>query len=484
MRNALLPTRRGLRQIQRGENFRTEPTESSGSDDVYVLRPHLNSVTDLETSSEGTRGLPRGPFWVVLGSMMALIVSNSSILFYSFGVFLKPISTEFGWSRGGMSLALSGTMIASVIGAPIVGKLIDSFGIKRVMLPAIILFSLSFSAVSLTSASLFIFIAIYSLVGLVAAVNSQLPYAKVISSQFNARRGLALGLANIGTGLGATVVPPLTAWLVETGGWRLGYLGLGALIFVIAFPSIAFLVGEPADVAGTAKQSAGIPATGVPGINSRDAFRTASFWHISVAVFLLASAVSGTIAHLPALLTDGGAGEKIVTIVLATVGISSVIGRLVMGYLLDKFFAPYIASVACLISLVSVVTLLIGTTGLCPFIGAVGLGIGIGAEGNIIGYFVGRYFGLRYFGEICGYLFSAFGAGAAAGPYILGACFDLTNSYNIALLASAFGLVAAAITFYRTGPYRFTDMAALESKEEPSQGRLAQGAKASNLGNS
>jgi MFS family permease len=146
--------------------------------------------------------------------MMALIVSNSSILFYSFGVFLKPIS----WSRGGMSLALSATMIATVIGAPIAGKLFDHLGIKRVMPPAIIVFSLSFSAASLTSASLFTFIAIYSLVGLIAAANSPLPYAKVISSQLNARRGLALVLANIGTGLGAAVVPPLAAWLVETGG--------------------------------------------------------------------------------------------------------------------------------------------------------------------------------------------------------------------------------------------------------------------------
>ena len=109
-------------------------------------------------------GMTRRPFWVVLGSMMALIVSNSSIMFYSFGVFLKPISTEFGWSRGGMSLALSGAMIATAIGAPIVGKLIDRLGVKRVMLQAIILFALSFSAVSLTSASLFTFIAIYSLV--------------------------------------------------------------------------------------------------------------------------------------------------------------------------------------------------------------------------------------------------------------------------------------------------------------------------------
>ena len=409
----------------------------------------------LERLSQNEAFIGEGltPYWVVLGSMMALMVSNSSIMFYSFGVFLKPISSEFGWSRGGMSLALSGTMIATVIGAPIAGKLIDSLGIKRVMLPAIILFSLSFSAVSLTPSSLFTFIAIYSLVGLIASANSPLPYAKVISSRFNARRGLALGLANIGTGLGATVVPPLAAWLVKTGGWRLGYVGLGALIFVIAFPSIAFLVGEPANVAGTAKQSAGIP-----GINSRAVLHTASFWRISASVFLLAVAVTGTIAHLPALLTDGGSGKTNVTAVLATVGISSVVGRLVIGYLLDKFFAPYIASVACLIALVSVVTLLIGTTGLYPFIGAAGLGIGVGAEGDIIGYFVGRYFGLRYYGEICGYLFSAFSAGAAVGPYILGACFDLTNSYNIALLASAFGLVAAAITFSLTGPYRFGDM--------------------------
>ena len=397
--------------------------------------------------------------------MMALMVSNSSIMFYSFGVFLKPISTEFGWSRGGLSLALGAAMIATVIGAPVTGKLIDHFGIKKVMLPAIILFSASFAAVSLTPASLFTFIAMYWLVGLIAAANTQMPYAKAISSRFNARRGLALGLANIGTGLGATAVPPLAAWLVDTGGWRLGYLGLGVLIFSIAFPSIALLVTEPADAAGTAKQSAGIS-----GLNSRAAFRTASFWQISVPVFLLAVAVSGTIAHLPALLTDGGAGKTTVTAVLATVGISTIIGRLVMGYLLDKFFAPYVAAVACLISFVSVVTLVSGTTGLYPFIGAAGLGIGVGAEGNIIGYFVGRYFGLRYFGEICGYLFSAFSAGAAVGPYLLGTCFDLTHSYSVALLGSALALIAAAITFSAIGPYRFGDMAPLQSEGQPSQG--------------
>ena len=134
----------------------------------------------------------------MVGSTFALVVCNGPVVAFTFGLFLKPISQEFGWNRGAMSAASAVASLMIAITVPFAGILVDRWGARRILLPAIVLSSISVAAISLTSASLWVFVALYAIAGLVSVGNGPQPYAKTIAAWFDAQRGLALGVAMAG----------------------------------------------------------------------------------------------------------------------------------------------------------------------------------------------------------------------------------------------------------------------------------------------
>ena len=153
----------------------------------------------------------RNPWWVVFGSMVGLIVGNGPIVFFTFGLFLGPVTREFGWDRATFSSSLLVGHGFAAAAYPFLGRAIDRYGIRRVSLTSIVLFAVSFASLSLTPPSSTVFIAMAGLVGLLSAGQAPLPYAKAVSSWFDERRGLALGIAMTGIGIGATLVPQFAA---------------------------------------------------------------------------------------------------------------------------------------------------------------------------------------------------------------------------------------------------------------------------------
>src|SRR5438105_4991947 len=175
-----------------------------------------------------------GRWLVVAGAILGLIVGNGPIMQFTFGVFLKPITQDFGWDRSTVSLALVVGLGMTACCVPVAGRLIDRYGIRKVVLPAITLFSLLLVAVANFATTPTMFIALYAMMGAAAAGQTPLPYAKAISAWFDDRRGLALGMAMAGVGIGAALVPQLAQYLVTTYGRRSAYLGLGIITCVLA----------------------------------------------------------------------------------------------------------------------------------------------------------------------------------------------------------------------------------------------------------
>ena len=130
------------------------------------------------------------PWWVVVGSTLALVVCNGPVGLFTFGVFLKPITEEFGWDRGTMSAASGMASLMIAAGLPVTGMLVDRWGVRRVLLPVILLFSVCVAAISLTPPSPIVFITLYAIMGLVSAADSPQPYVKTIAAWFDERRGL------------------------------------------------------------------------------------------------------------------------------------------------------------------------------------------------------------------------------------------------------------------------------------------------------
>jgi predicted MFS family arabinose efflux permease len=402
-------------------------------------------------------------WWVVFGSTLGLLVGSGPVLLFTFGVFLKPVAGAFGWNRGTVASALAVSHTLGAIATLFVGRLIDRFGIRRVTLPFIAVFSLTVAAISRTPAYPAVFLLLYAVAGLVGSVQAPLPYAKAISAWFDSQRGLALGIAMAGVGLGGALMPQLARLLIGIFGWRGAYVGLGIVTFAVAFPAVALFLREPGTLAnGQGRRSANGEthriAFGLPGLSASEVLTSSSrFWFILVAVFLVATAVNGTIAHIVPLLTDRGVSSEFATLMLTASSLALIVGRILSGYLLDWFFAPYVAVCFFLLPLIGIALLSAGSGGAVALIAAVCLGLGIGSELNVTAFLVGRYFGLRTFGEVYGYLTAVFLFGSGLGPWVMAACFDRTHSYNLALAGFSLALVVASLFISRLGPYAYPE---------------------------
>ena len=394
-------------------------------------------------------------WWIVFASVLGLSVGNGSIMQFTFGVLLPPISHEFGWARGTVSSAIVIGLWMTGVATPLVGRLVDRFGVRAVALPAIALFSAATASVALVPASPLVFTALYAVMGLTAAGQTPLVYAKAISASFDDKRGLALGIAMAGVGLGAAVVPQFAQALIQAVGWRGAYVGLGSLTFILAFPAVAlFLRGRSAHPTQGDKAAA-IAVIEIRGLTGQEAIRTQRFWRMDVAFVIVAAAAGGSIAHMVPLLTDRGIATSTATALLSAAGLALIAGRLLAGYLLDRMFTPYVAVAFFLAPLAGILLLFFGSGPSVAAVATVLVGVGLGAEVDLIAFLLSRYFGMHAFGEIYGYLFALFMLGAGAGPFAMGVSYDVTGSYQLMLASFAVALLLASGLMLGLGSYEY-----------------------------
>ena len=388
----------------------------------------------------------RNHWWIVLGSVLGLMVGNVTLQFAT-SVLIKPIMAELDWARTIPSTAVALGALCAAMATPFVGKMIDRHGIKYVTLVSITLFAMSMAAMSIAPAAPVAFIAMFCVVGMFSAGQAPLPYAKAIAAAFDKRRGLALGIAMAGVGIGAALVPKLTQMYLESFGWRGAFVAVGITIFVVAFPAVALFLREPAvrEAAGSTSEA----KAALPGLEARQIVRSREFWRMAFVFTCIPIVANGIIFHLVALLTDRGIPAQNAVSVFAVIGPSLIGGRLLCGYLLDRFFAPHVAVLFIALPALGVLALLSGNDPLMTTTGAVLVGIGLGAEVDLIGYLQSRYFGLRAFGQIYGYLFAVFTVGSGLGPFVMGATFDVFGSYRPVLMVFFLMLVAAALAVLR-----------------------------------
>jgi MFS family permease len=396
-------------------------------------------------------------WWIVFGATMSMLVAQAPITLFTFGLFLKPLGAEFGWDRGQLSAASGVGSIFSGLAIPVVGILMDRFGVRRILIPTILLFAASVAALALTPASLVIFTILMAATGLFGSGQGPLGYVKSISGWFDDKRGLALGIAVAGIGLGATLVPQYTQYLISTFGWRYAYLGLGVLLLVIAIPGVVLFIREPTE--GIAREAAARVAAGnltpvdvLPGLDIKEALTSLPFWMLGLAILLVSTVVNGMAVHTVPLLTDHGYSPAAAVGLMAALGLSTMGGRLLAGYLVDYIFAPYVAAFFFLLPCAGMYLL---SNTIVPVLGIISLGLASGTEVDMIGYMTSRYFGLKRFGQIYGYMFAIFAGGAALGPYLLGISFVKLHSYDPALIGFGIALLIASALVLCLGSYRY-----------------------------
>ncbi len=401
----------------------------------------------------------RNPWLVVLGSAMALTVGNGPIMQFTFGVFLKPVVEEFNVARGMGSLALTIGLITTACSLPLAGRLADRMGPRRLGLFAVWALAISLVSVALFSRSITTFIAGFALAGLAASGHTPLPYTKAVISVFDRRRGLALALALVGVGIGSIALPLIAQRLVAEWGWRGGYLGIAALLVLIATPALLLFIPQQAG-----RHTAVGAAPVLVGLTPREAVGSRSFWLMLFGLFLGAGATNGTIAHVIPMLTDRGMAATDATAIFSLVGLAAIAGRILGGLLLDRLWAPLVALVF-LAGLVLGITMLLGdSTSDSARVAALLLGLGLGVEADLTGFLLTRYLGVKHYGALFGWVFGAFLLASSLGPLVMGWLFDVTGSYDYCLRLFIGAIALAAVAFLAMGAYRYPAVPPLASE--------------------
>ncbi|KHK91354.1 MFS transporter [Novosphingobium malaysiense] len=393
-------------------------------------------------------------YWpTVLAAMVGM--SFYTVITYSLSTFIGPLEAEFGWSRTALSSGLTVFAGISMLGGPFVGMALDRFGTRKLAITGMVLAGLAFASFSFLNGSMTQWIALYVVYGVFALAIKSTVWSAGISSIFTHARSLALAVVLSGSAIGQTLAPLAANALIKSFGWREAYIWLGlgwaGLALILLIP---FYYDAHARKARQASNAAARPAIVLPGLTIKEATRDSRVIRIAVANLLMSMVGSGVSVHLVRIVSESGISMDSAVEIAATAGLAGLVGKLGVGWLLDRVQGSLIPFTGFAIGAFGhflLIGLIGGPTPL--LIGAMCIGFASGAGLQISTYLISRYAGLRNFGAIFGTISSMMMAGTAVGPLFAGAVHDVTGSYDALEMIAAPVMLLCAMLFVGLGPY-------------------------------
>lgn len=394
-------------------------------------------------------------WWIVFASVVGMAVSPAPLAYATLGLFMIPFAEIFGWSRTELSFCFTLLTLSTALALPVAGRLIDRLGTKKILLGSVLALGFCMLSFPTWMSKLWHIYLIYIMIGTLAVAANSISYMKLLTVWFDRHRGLAIGITMSGIGLGYAFVPVTVQYLTDRFSWQAGYYGLALLLFLVALPVLVILIREKPETGDdTADEFA--PAsvndsgdTGT-GVTMMEAMHSANFWLLFLIFVLLAFTLNGIFTHFIPLLIDRGLTPANAALVASAKGTTVMISRVIIGYFLDKFFAPRVAAFFFFLSTLGLLLLALNINETWLFyLVAIFIGFSLGAEFDILAYLTGRYFGVKAFAEIYGVLFAAILLGIAMGPIAFGYTFDLTGSYlGIISICIVTNLLVVILTFF------------------------------------
>jgi MFS family permease len=416
---------------------------------------NMNHVEDSTVAMPGSIATPTAGifygWWIVAASFVCLMVGINPVANLAFGVFLAPLSAEFGWSRSQAAYGVSLAMLGFTLAQPVTGKFIARYGAKRVILASAALFGVTLVSLSLLVVGRWSFYTCTFVWGAVAAGTSPLPHGTIIARWFTRKRGLAMGIVAAGVAAGGMILPPLVSYVITMYGWRAGFALLGVLCPLVILPVVSVMtrntpeeIGMYPDGVASITQDTQAPRAALAGYTATEARSSATFWLLAASLLVAVTTLQSSAVHLVPLLTDRGFALTQAASVVSFLATGAFFGMLVSGYLVDKLAARTVAIGFFANAAVSLLLLWFVQSWTATLSTAVLLGMGIGAMVQLIPALVGWCFGLRAFGEIYAMLMAAFGLGTVLGPLLGGWLHDVAGSYRHTPLWYLVGIGAAA----------------------------------------
>lgn len=386
----------------------------------------------------------------ILGAIVGVGSGLTGIVFYTHGVFVIPITEEMGWSRGATQFAFSFVMMSAAITAPFIGMITDKYGARRLALFGLFTLGFAFAGLSLTTDNILTYYGLWIFMAVIAAGTFPVTWTRAINTWFDGRRGLALGLTMMGTGIAAAVGPVYAATLIETFGWRDAYRALGLTLLVFSFPMAYLFFRER----GAATSDEPVSPTMMTGLTPREALSGTKFWILGIALLFVCFGVAGLISNMVPLLIDKGFAAKEAAGYAGLVGINVIIGRIVVGYLIDRIWAPLISFIFMILPAASCLLLAPDQpAALGISIAALLVGLAAGAELDLMAFLISRYFGMKNYGQLYGGLFIFFAVGSGSAPALFGLWHDFAGSYQTILYVTAAMFVFGSSLLLLMGPY-------------------------------
>lgn len=393
-------------------------------------------------------------WWVVLASFIGLSLGSASMGVFGIGVFIRPLEAEFGWSRAQISFAAAIITYTIVVVSPLQGYLLDRFGVRRVVLTSIPIFSVTLALLYFQGPDIRLFYLAWIVIMGFGTGFLNGSYNKVAAAWFDRRLGLAVGIVSAGQGAGAAIIPILAQFLIGRFGWRLAYVGLGAVALVVTFTiNLLLLYDRPADKGLTKADGQELSQAEATGFSVRQCLGLRSFWLTAVAFFFLGTMSTGIATHQVPMLIDRGLSPERAADMQSLFGLALIVGRLGVGYLMDRIHAPFVAMASLLGPVIGLSLYALGAAPGLAALSALLIGFGIGAEFDVLGFIIARYFGRRAYGKLYGLLFSVFLFGGGIGAAGLGIVRTKAGTYSPGLWAVAAATLIALLLLGLLGPY-------------------------------
>ena len=416
---------------------------------VHVDIESNTKTRSVQSSSLSEFDLGYYGWRVVLAACLGVMAGFGSLFVYTFAVFVKPLGAEFGWSREAISRGFAIAAVTVGLCSPLLGRWIDRFGPRRIILPCMTVFGCGMASLALLRSTVWQFYATCFVLGLVGNGAAHLAYSRSISTWFQRRLGTALAFVMVGAGLGAMILPVLAQTIISRAGWRAAYLSLGCVALLLGLPLSWLYVRDRTELRRPSANRDSVPIASAPvehfGMTWQQGLGSFAFWIIVTVLCVSSISMNGAITQMSALLTDRGITAGRAALCASVLGGSSVLGRIGVGWLLDRFFGGRVAFVISLTTASGIFLLARANSFSIGCVAAALIGIGAGGEAAITPYLLTGYFGLRGFSTLYGITWTFYAAAAAIGPVILGRAFDSTGSYAslLVILAAALALAAA-----------------------------------------
>ena len=379
----------------------------------------------------------RGHWRALLGSTLGAAVGVIGLNAYTSGAFVPELVAEAGYSREQLSMATLMLSAAVALAAPLMGQALDRWGPARVIVAAVAGEAIGFGLLALSPAGFGWYAGLLVLLAVLGVGSTPPSFSRVVAACFDRRRGLALGLMIGGLGITAIAAPILMTKVIAAAGWRGGYATLAGLVLLLGGSGVALIWSDG--------RGRGGPRRDVRNEGGGDwqAVRRPLYWFVLLCFAMPALFGGGFLLHMISILRAQGFTASQAAQVQALIGISIVVGRCLSGLCMDRIFAPHVAAVAFAVSAAGT-ALLLSTSGLLLSCAALGIGLTIGAELDILAYTLSRYFGVPSFGRLYSLAYSVMILAGGASPLLI-ARLSSGGDYRPAIIVCAVGLAIFAV---------------------------------------